>query len=121
MFFDLASKTVFTADANGDPIVQEIPVPDLPPGDYGSALIKMFLTLIVLIALLVVTFWFLRRLIQSRLRKGVGMQSIKILEKKMISPKSALYLIEAEGQKILIAESNLEIRRLHAWEENLTK
>ena len=117
MFFYFASKTIFSADANGDPIVSEIPTPEFPQGDYGAALVKMFLTLIVLVALLALTFWFLRRLIQSRLRKGIGKQSITILEKKMLSPKSMLYLIEADGQKILIAESNIEIRRIHSWEE----
>ena len=117
MFIYLAGKTVFTADANGDPVMQEFSVPELPPGDYGAALIKMILTMIVVVALLTVTFWFLRRLIQNRLRKGVGVQSIKILEKRMISPKSMLYLLEVEGQKILLAESHLEVRRLQAWED----
>ncbi len=121
MFIYLAGKTVFTADANGDPIVQEIPIPDLPPGDYGAALVKMFLTLTALVALLIFTFWFLRRVIQNRLRKGVGIQSIRILEKRMISPKSMLYLIEVEGQKVLLAESQLEVRRLQAWEEGQPK
>jgi flagellar protein FliO/FliZ len=115
MYIFLAGKTVFSTDANGNPIQQDIPIPDLPPGDYGAALIKMFLSLIALIVLLAVTFWFLRRLIQSRLRRGVGVESIQILEKRMISPKSMLYLVEVDGQKILLAESHLEIRRLQTW------
>ena len=112
----LADKTIYAADANGDPIGPAIPLPDLPPTDYGAALIKMILSLITIVVLLAVTFWFLRRLIQSRLRRGVGAESIQILEKKMISPKSILYLIEVEGQKVLLAESHLEIRRLQTWE-----
>ena len=111
----LAGKTIYSADANGDPIGPNIPLPDLPPTDYGAALIKMFLSLIAVVVLLAVTFWFLRRLIRSRLRRGVGTESIQILEKKMISPKSMLYLLEVDGQKILLAESHLEIRRLQTW------
>ncbi|MBF8262760.1 MAG: hypothetical protein HW387_425 [Parachlamydiales bacterium] len=117
MYFWLAGKTVFSADANGDPISQELPIPEIPPGDYGSAIIKMFLTMFALIALLFVSYWFLRRLIQTRLKKGVGTDSIKIIEKRMISPKSMLYLVEVEGQKVLLAESQLEIRRLQTWRE----
>jgi flagellar biogenesis protein FliO len=120
MFISLATNTVYSADANGDPIVQPIPVPDLPPGDYGAALVKMFLSLIALVALLSITFWFVRRLIQNRLQKGVGVQSIHILEKRMISPKSILYLIEVDNQKVLIAESQLEIRRLETFENKHT-
>jgi flagellar biogenesis protein FliO len=117
MYFLLAGKTVFSTDANGDPITRDLPIPDVPPGDYGAALIKMFLTLIAFVVLLFVTFWLLRRLVQSRLKKGVGADSIKIIEKKMISSKSMLYLVEVEGQKVLLAESQLEIRRLQTWRE----
>ena len=116
MFISLAAKTVFTTDANGTPITQDIPIPDVPPGDYGAALVKMLLTLFAVALLLGVTFWFLRRLIQNKLRRGVGVPSIQILEKRMISPKSVLYLVEVEGQKVLLAESSLEIRRLQTWQ-----
>lgn len=93
----------------------------VPPGDYGATFVKMILTMVGLIALLALTFWFLRRLIQQRLQKGVGEQAIQILEKRMISPKTMLYLIEVEDKKILLAESHLEIKRLENFpskEEN---
>ena len=117
MHICLAGKTIYAADANGDPIGPDIAIPDLPQSDYGAALIKMFLSLMVVIILLAVTFWFLRRLIQTKMRRGSGTQSIQILEKRMISAKSMLYLIEVEGQKVLLAESQVEIRRLQSWEQ----
>ena len=85
---------------------------ELPPGDYGVSFVKMFLTLIALILLFGTTVWFMRRLIRQRLERGTGEQLIQILEKKMISPKTMLYVVELEGQKILLAESHLEIRRI---------
>ncbi|MBX7065689.1 MAG: flagellar biosynthetic protein FliO [Parachlamydiales bacterium] len=88
------------------------------PGDLGATFAKMFITLIVLVALLFITYWFLRRLIQNRLQKGVGNSSIQILEKRMISPKTMLYLIEVEGKKTLIAESHLEIKRVLDFPQN---
>lgn len=90
--------------------------PPVPPGDYGIAFVKMLLTLIALAVLLFATFWFLRRLIQQRLQKGVGTRSIQVLEKRMISPKTMLYLVEVEKKKILLAESHLEIKRLESFE-----
>jgi flagellar biogenesis protein FliO len=116
MFICPAIKIVCSLIANGDPIPQDIPLPELSLStDYGAAFIKMFLSLIVIVALLVITFLFLRRLVQSRLKRGIGMESIRIIERKMISPKSVLYLIEVDGQKVLIGESHVEIRRLETW------
>ena len=88
----------------------------MPAGDLGAAFAKMFITLIVLVILLLVSYWFVRRLIQQRLQKGVGSASIQIVEKRMISPKTMLYLIEVDKKKILIAESHLEVKRLEGFE-----
>jgi flagellar protein FliO/FliZ len=84
----------------------------MPPSELGAAAMKMFFSLLIVLALLFVSYWSLRRLIQNRLQKGVGEQAIQVLEKRMISPKTTLYLIEVENKKILDAESQLEIKRL---------
>ena len=86
-------------------------VPDFSSGDYGFALLKLFLSLVFVALLLWVTLWFLRRIMRYRFEKSGGVQTIKILEKKMISPKTMLYFVEVEGEKILLAESQLEIRQ----------
>lgn len=114
------ANTVYIPDEKGELTAAPSPsildnldqVPPPPPGDFGATFVKMILTMVAIVALLFFTFWFLRRLIQQRLQKGVGEQSIQILEKRMISPKTMLYLIEVDKKKILIAESHLEIKRL---------
>lgn len=80
--------------------------------DYSASLIRMFLTFIALIALLLVTYVALKKWISIREEKGSTDRSIYVLEKKMLSPKTILYLVEVEGKKIVLAESQLEIRRL---------
>ncbi len=92
----------------------DTPVLELPSGDYATTLARMVLSLIAIVLLLFATVWFLKRCIQKRLQKGVGTESIQILEKRMLSPKSMLYLIEVEGEKVVIAESQVEIRRVHS-------
>lgn len=94
----------------------ELPI-QIPTTDLGAAFVKMFLTLIALIALLAISYWFLRRLVQNRLQRGVGQQQIQVIEKKMISAKTMLYLVEVEGKKILFAESHLEIKRLEGFSQ----
>lgn len=89
----------------------------MQPGDLGAAFAKMLISLVVLVALLLLSYYFLRRLIQHRLQKGNSQSSIHILEKRMISPKTMLYLIEVEHKKIVLAESHLEIKRLDVLED----
>lgn len=90
-------------------------IPTTSTGELGATFAKMLLTFAALILLLFGTYWFLRRLIQSRLQKGVGVPSIQVLEKKMISTKTMLYLIEVENKKVLLAESHLEIKRIESF------
>lgn len=90
----------------------EFPPPSIQVGDYGAAFAKMFLTLFALLALLFATYWLIRKMIHQRLQKGASDQAIQILEKKMLSPKTMLYLISVDNKRVLIAESQLEVRRL---------
>lgn len=94
-----------------------LPPSSLSPGDYGAAFMQMFLTLMAVVLLLWVTVWFLRNMIQKRLQKGSGAQSIQVLERRVLSPKSMLYLVEVEGKRILVAESQVEVRRLTEIQE----
>ncbi|HAB99845.1 MAG TPA: hypothetical protein DCE71_08495 [Parachlamydiales bacterium] len=96
-------------------LVPDLTDPNSPPPNYGFAIAQMLLTFTAVIILLFVSFWFLRRLIQNRLQKGVGDQAIQILEKRMISPKTMLYWIEVDNKKILIAESHLEVRKIESY------
>lgn len=89
---------------------------NMPNGDLGAAFSKMFLSLFFLVLLLYVSYWFLKRMIQNRQQKSSGNASIQIIEKRMISAKTMLYLIEVENKRILIAESQLEIKRLEGLE-----
>ena len=108
------ANRVFGPDGEGEIVQSEAisSVTQLPPSDIGATFIKMLLTFVVLIILLVATYWLIRKLIQDRNQRGVGTQSIQILEKRMISAKTMLYLVEVENKKILLAESHLEIKRL---------
>ena len=39
-------------------------------------------------------------------------KAIKILEKRVLSPKSILYLVKVENKKVLISESHMEVRAI---------
>jgi flagellar biogenesis protein FliO len=79
---------------------------------YEYAFFKMLATLGILIIFLVLSFWALRKLAQGRLRQINQGSSIKILQRRALSNKSTLYLLEFEGKQILISESQFEIRTI---------
>lgn len=118
MTFSFLANVVFMADENGDlsPLKAAAEIPPMPPaGDYGAALIKMFLTMIAIIVLFFISYWFLKKLVNHRLQKGSDNHSIQIVEKRILSPKTMLYLIEIDNKKILVAESQLEIKKIESF------
>lgn len=79
---------------------------------YEGAFFKMLLTLVALIVFVFLTFWMFRRLSQGRLLSGNNTRSIKIIDKRPLSPKSMLYIVEVGNKRVLIAESHLEVRSI---------
>ncbi|MEM8727399.1 MAG: flagellar biosynthetic protein FliO [Chlamydiota bacterium] len=77
---------------------------------YEIAFIKTVVVLIALLVLVILTIWMVRKVSHGRLRGINAQKSVKILEKRPLSPKSILYLIEVGGKQVLIAESQLEVR-----------
>ncbi len=98
------------------PIQEPTQIADKLPS-YEHAFIKMLLSLGALLVLIFLTVWALKRLSSGRLKFMNNALAIKILEKRSLSPKSVLYLVEVSGKKVLIAESQLEIKRLMEVEE----
>jgi flagellar biogenesis protein FliO len=89
----------------------------MPAGDLGAAFAKMIFSLLILVLLLLLTYWFVRKLIQQRLQRGGATAEIQVIEKKMISSKTILYLVEVNKKKILLAESHLELKRLESFDK----
>lgn len=79
---------------------------------YEFAFFKMIAMLVVLLVFVCVSGWLLRKLAQGRLRQSNSNKSIKVLERRALSQKSMLYIIEYGGKQILLAESQLEIRKI---------
>jgi flagellar biogenesis protein FliO len=91
-------------------------VPTISTENYEHAFVKMLLTLFGLIVLIFLTIWMLRRLSSGRLHRSSQMHTIQILAKRPLSAKTVLYLIEIENKRVLVAESQLEVRTLTSSE-----
>lgn len=80
------------------------------PVTYKGAFIKMMLTLLALLVLIVVSVWMLRRISHGRMKQMNYGRAIKVIERRPLSAKSVLYLVEISGKKVVIAESQLDVR-----------
>ncbi len=82
------------------------------PPTYKGAFVKMMVTLLGLIVLIVISVWMLRRISHGRMKQMNYGREIKILERRPLSAKSVLYLVEIGGKKVVVAESQIEVRAI---------
>ena len=83
---------------------------EFPQIEYRGAFWKMIFALIAVLLLGGITLWSFKRLNRSRIYSSNMNKEIKILERRVLSPKSILYLIECDGKKMIVSESHLDTK-----------
>jgi flagellar biogenesis protein FliO len=97
---------------------------ELMPFYEGPSFTRMWITIAAALVLLFSTLWLLRRFKTGHFKKFSNSSTLNILEKRALSPKTLLYIIEIDGKRLLISESQVEVRTLnqedivHSSEEN---
>lgn len=79
---------------------------------YEALFFKTLLVLFIIIFVIAAVMIFYRRFSNNRFRSLNVQKHIKVIENRPISPKTMLYLIEIAGKKVLLAESQMEVRRI---------
>ncbi|NGX56179.1 MAG: hypothetical protein K1060chlam5_00416 [Candidatus Anoxychlamydiales bacterium] len=92
--------------------LDDSPITVMPEVEFKSIFFKMLFTLIALIGLILASVYFFKRFAKIKFNSQNVNSNIKILEKRAISPKSMLYLIEVNGKRSLVSESHLEVRKV---------
>jgi flagellar biogenesis protein FliO len=92
--------------------------------NYTNDFVNMLLSLLVVILVLMGTLWVLKKLMRSRLTYLNDTSAIRVLEKRVLNQKAALYLVEVMGKGVLICESSAGIQTLttvegEEWEAEL--
>lgn len=100
----LWADTIYEETASNAPmpIQQEAPVTDMGDLAHDSlsrAITKMVLAMLGLILLFGISYWMLKRLGRTRYKSHNHYKAIKVLEKRPISPKTTLYLLELAGKE----------------------
>lgn len=82
------------------------------PDRFESAFKRMLWILAGIIILIVLTVWMGKRLLKTKIEQTNRISSIKIIEKRPLSPKTMLYLVEIDDKKVLLSESHLEVTKV---------
>lgn len=106
------NKALFGIDAENLADSGQTPITEMAKFDLRADVMRM----VLLVAIFAVIFWFLTRLLQqwSTRRDGqLNSQSrIKLLEKRILGPRTALYLFQIPGKQILVAQTATHLTAL---------
>lgn len=82
------------------------PAPDITEDNkFLSEFFYMLFMLGLLIGAMLLASWFLKRMASARYEALNTSSNIRVVERRAISPKTTLYLIESEGRSVLLAET----------------
>lgn len=117
--FIVSSASLFAQMENTpsqDPNLSDLPYSvskDLMPFPDSGSFTRMWITLAAALILLFITLWLLRRFKTGHFKKfGGNSSTFAIIERKTLSPKTMLYIVEINNKRLLISESQVEVRTL---------
>lgn len=73
--------------------------------NFTRDLVQMVITLGIITAIIFMMTWFLKRMLNTRIQQMNVSSGIKILERRALTPKSSLYLLDVKGKGMVVAES----------------
>lgn len=82
------------------------------PDRFTSELVNMLTTLGIFIGALIALSWVLKKLMSQRVEQVNQHSNIKIVERRTLSPKSNIYLLDILGKTLVIAETPAGITHL---------
>lgn len=100
IFFFLSVVTAaFASSSSETPPVEEA------PDRFFMELVNMAVSLTLIVAVLLIISWFVKRLLKTRMQQMNTQSGIKILERRPLTAKTAVYILDVHGKGIVLAES----------------
>lgn len=127
LFFSLCLFSLY-AEPAAETAPQTTQQPPLFPGEnaptgegqaetsFAVQFMHMMTTVGLLIAVVLVSTWVLKRMMQTRVEKVNLTSSIKILEQRAVTTKTVVSLIEIRGKEFAIAESGTGVTLLGSFD-----
>lgn len=83
---------------------------------FLTEFISMLATLGLIISLILILAWFLKRMVNNSQMQGNETSLIKIIDRRSLSPKALVYLLEIEGKTLVVAESQTGVTALAQYD-----
>ena len=66
---------------------------------------NMLTTLGIIVVVILIATWFLKKMVSSRIQQLNTTSVIKVIERRTLTPKTSLYLLDIKGTGFILAES----------------
>jgi flagellar biosynthetic protein FliO len=103
LFCTLLTALLYAQEAVPTDLLEE---PAALEYNFKGEFTRMMVILGLIVALIFGTTWVIRRLGKGRMRAFSSNSAIRVLERRAVSPKSCIYLVEVEGTKIVVGDSS---------------
>jgi flagellar protein FliO/FliZ len=101
----LAFASLFSQDA-------PLPRPEEETSRFMWEFIKMLIILGGMVGVLIYISWYLKRMTSQKYEKVNEENLIKVIDRRAVSPKLMVYLLEIEGKSIVVGETPQGVVRL---------
>ena len=108
---EMRKETAPPAEVKKAPVEAQTTAQD-PDSAYEAMFMKMIFVLLTLLVVVAFCVWMFKRMNHSRSSQMNYHKTIKVLETRPISPKTLLYLVEVGDRRILLSESQLDVKQL---------
>lgn len=100
-----SQEAILPTSLNADNSIQDFELLPLKQMSYWKEFFRMMMVLGAILGVVLVLAWYLRNFLNKRVKQVNENHLIKILERRSLSQKSFLYLIEVNNKQILVGES----------------
>lgn len=96
----------------------QIPIEE-PTDKFTSELYNMLITLGLFVAVIIALTWILKRILNAKVQQDNVRSNIKVVERRNLSPKSGIYILEVFGKTLIVAESPAGFQHLATMDATL--
>lgn len=96
----------------------DIKVDEKERDHFLNEFINMLTTLGVIVAVILIATWFLKKMVHTKIQQLNTTSVIKIVERRTLTPKTSLYLLDIKGVGFIVAESINGVTSLGSFDVN---
>lgn len=94
-----------TPEHSSDIKMPSIQEEEPPPDRFFMELVNMAFSLTFIIVILLIITWFVKKMLSNRMQQLNTHSGIKIIEKRHLTAKSVIYVLDIYGKGVAVAES----------------